>query len=275
MRNLLKLLYAYHFLLLFIALEIICAIFLFRYNNYHSASFASTSKALSGSLYKQVTDFEVYLSLRETNEALAKENARLRNYLKNNYNTFDTTRIHVRDSAFSQLYYYQEAKVVNNSVNKQYNYITLNKGSIHGIKPDMAVIGPNGIVGVVDGVSENFANVVSLLNIKFKVSAKLKKYNYLGSVIWEGKDYEYCTLNDIPQHVVLQKGDTIVTTGFSESFPEGEVIGTVEDFNMKDGNFYHIDVKISTVFKSLQYVSVIEDLKKSEEIQLEKQKEND
>lgn len=273
MRNLLKILYTYHFLLLFIALEVVCMIMLVQNNNYHSAQYASRAKAISGSIFTGVNNFKEYLSLREANKALAQENAMLRNYLKSNYGVFDTTRFFLNDSIYNQQYRFQEAKVVNNTVNKQYNYITLNKGSKNGIKPDMAVIGPQGIVGIINGVSENYANVMSLLNVDFKVSARLKKNNYLGSVEWEGKDFEYCTLKDIPQHVEINKGDTVVTTGYAGSFPEGIMIGTVSGFNMKDGNFYHIDVKISTVFKSLSYVSIVEDLMKVEKTELKNQTE--
>ncbi len=273
MRNLLKILYTYHFLLLFIALEVVSVIMLVQSNKYHSAAYASKAKAISGSIFATVNDFKEYLSLKEANKALAKENAMLRNYLKSNYKIFDTTNISVYDSIFKQHYRYQEAKVINNTVNKQFNYITLNKGSKNGIKPDMAVIGPEGIVGIVNGVSENFANVMPLLNVDFKVSARLKKNNYLGSIVWEGKDFEYCLLKDIPQHVEVNKGDTIVTTGYTGSFPEGIMIGTVIDSKLKDGNFLQIDVKISTVFKSLSYVSIVEDLMKDEEIELKNQTE--
>lgn len=273
MRNLLKILYTYHFLLLFLALEVISVIMLVQSNNYHSAAYASRAKKISGSIFTGVNNFKEYLSLKEANRDLARENAMLRNRLKSNFSTFDTTRKFIRDSVYLQQYNYQEAKIVSNTVNKQYNYITLNKGSKHGIRPDMAVIGPNGIVGKVNGVSDNFSNVMSLLNVDFKVSARLKKNNYLGSVEWEGKDFEYCTLKDIPQHVEIVKGDTVVTTGYAGSFPEGIMIGTVSGFDLKDGNFYHIDVKISTVFKSLSYVLVVDDLMKTEKEELKNQTE--
>jgi rod shape-determining protein MreC len=249
---------------MFIALEVISIIMLVQNNRYHSASYAGKAKAVSGSIYAGVNEFKQYLSLKEANKALAHENAMLRNYLQSNYGTFDTTRIVIKDSLFKQQYRYQDAKVVNNTVNKQYNYITLNKGRKNGIKPDMAVIGPGGIVGLVNGVSENFANVMPLLNVDFRVSARLKKNNYLGSVLWEGKNFEYCTLKDIPQHVQVNIGDTVVTTGYTGSFPEGIMIGTVANAKLKDGNFLNIEVKISTVFKTLSYVSVIEDLTKEE-----------
>lgn len=273
MRNLLKILYTYHFLLLFIALEVISIIMLVQNNKYHSAAYAGKAKAISGSFYAAVNDFKEYLSLKEANKALALENAQLRNRLSNNFYAVDSTQKFVNDSIYKQLYRYQEAKVVNNTVNKQFNYITLNKGSNSGIKPDMAVIGPQGIVGFVTGVSENFANVMPLLHVDFAVSARLKKNNYLGSVVWEGKNYEYCTLKFIPQNVEINIGDTVITTGFTGSFPEGIMIGTVSGFNAKDGNFYHIDVKISTVFKSLSYVSIVEDLMKDEVTNLKNQTE--
>jgi rod shape-determining protein MreC len=242
-------------------------------NKYHSAAYAGKAKAISGSIYATMNDFKEYLSLKEANRALALENAQLRNDLERNFLSFDTTRKLVIDSKYKQLYRYQQAKVVNNTVNKQYNYITLNKGSKNGMKPDMAVIGPEGIVGIVNGVSENFANVMPLLNVDFAVSSRLKKNSYLGSIVWEGKNFEYCTLKDIPQHVEINEGDTVITSGFTGSFPEGIMIGTVSGFHAKDGNFYHIDVKISTVFKSLSYVSVVEDLMKDEVTNLKTQTE--
>lgn len=269
MRNLLKLLYAYHFLLLFIALEIICIILLFTYNNYHSAKFANSAQVASASIYKQVNNLKVYFSLKETNEKLAAEVASLRNMLAVNYTRFDTTGKMIKDTLYRQDYRYQEAKVVNNTVTKQYNYITIDKGSRHGIKPEMAVIGPNGIVGLVIGVSENYSTVMPVLNVEFSVSGKIKKSNYFGPISWDGVSSEVCQLKEISHHVALQKGDTIVTSQNTISFPEGILIGTIKDFSMKDGNFYHIDVQLSTQFRALMYVWVIENLNKKEQVELE------
>jgi rod shape-determining protein MreC len=150
------------------------------------------------------------------------------------------------------------------------NYITLNKGSLHGIKPKMAVISPNGIVGVVKDVSQNYSTVISLLHKAAKVSAKLQKTDNFGSLSWDGTNPDYAYLKDIAIYVKLKQGDTIVTTSYSDIYPEGIMVGTVDRLEEKSNDAFHlIRVKLSTNFNSLTHVYVISDFTRAERDTLE------
>jgi rod shape-determining protein MreC len=167
-------------------------------------------------------------------------------------------------------YKFIPARVINNTVNKQYNYFTLNKGSRQGIMPDQGIIAENGVVGVINNVSDSYSTGISLLNKRLKISAKIKKNNYFGSISWEGPSYRYVQLNEIPPHVEVAYGDTIVTSGSSTYFPEGIMIGTVESCEIKGGDsFYTIRVKLAVDFKSITFVNVIQNYDKAEIMMLE------
>lgn len=269
MRALLRFLIKYHVFLLFIILEVIAFTLLFNRNYYQRSKFISYAEKVSGNYYSKVFKWREYFSLKEENERLASENVYLKNKLQAYQDSDESLYFGVTDTIYKQHYYYLDAKIINNSINKQHNFITLNKGSNLGIEPEMAVVSEKGIVGVVTTVSENFSTVISLLHTDLRVSAKLKKNNYFGSLSWDGSDYSKVILTEIPYHVDVSKGDTIISSGYSTIFPEGELIGFVDEFVVKDGNFYTITVKLSNDFKSLIFVKVISNLKKNEQLNLE------
>jgi len=275
MRNLLKLLYAYYFLILFIVLEGLSLFLIIQNNQFQRARFIQLAQSVSGNLYGKIDNFKAYISLKETNKVLANENVNLRNELASINTIVKEKKDTLFDTHYKQHYTYMSARVINNSVGKQYNYITLNKGAKDGVIQDMAVITPSGIVGVVEGVSENYSTVLSVLNRNFKVSAKIKKNNYFGTLSWNGLNSEICILSDIPYHVKIAKGDTIITSGFSNIFPEGIKIGVIDDFDLKEGNFYNIKIKLTNDFRSLNYVTLIDNLMKKEQIELEKKAAHD
>jgi rod shape-determining protein MreC len=191
--------------------------------------------------------------------------------LPETFHVTDTVRIVEADSLNFRQYAYYQAKVINNTVNKQYNFITLDKGRNEGIAADMAVIGPEGIVGIVYGVSDHFATVISAINRNFRVSAKFKKNNFYGSLTWDGLSYRHAVLNEVPLHVPVETGDSLVVSGYSDSFPEGVPVGVVEKIEQKDGSFYTIKVLLSTDFRKLYYVTVVDDLMKTERQSIEHQ----
>ena len=228
-------------------------------------------------MYQTYSNFTDYLSLRRSNSELAMENARLRSLVKESSNNFSEKRVEVKDTRYHQKYIYQSAKVVNNSTNRRNNYLTLNIGSKQGVAKDMAVVSTNGVVGLVKDVSDNFCSVMSLLHKDAKISSKLKRDGSFGPLFWEGDDYKYATLTDIPTHVKLVKGDTVITSPYSTIFPEGILVGTVDSYERKAGEyFYTIKVRLSTDFKKLNYVYVISNRMKDEQEQLElKSQKND
>ncbi len=178
--------------------------------------------------------------------------------------------IPVTDSSFFDIdYRYQSAQMINSSFNKTKNYITLDKGSSDGVMKEMAVCSKEGVVGIIQSTSGHYARVLPLINTNLRVSAKLKKNGYYGSLQWDGNDYRYSYLNDIPFHVEVTQGDSIVTSGFSSIFPEGELIGFVESVNKETANFLTIKVKLAVDFKKISDVYVVANLNKSEKLQLE------
>lgn len=264
MRTFLRFIIKYHFAIIFVILEIIAYLLVINNNNYQQASFVNLAQVVTGNITKKADEWALYLSLKEVNQQLSIENQRLRNQLENKIAIQKLLPPQYIDTSIHKTYNYLVAKVINNSINKQYNYITINKGLNHGIQPEMGVICDDGVVGIVQSVTNNYALVISLLNRNLKVSAKFNKHNYFGSFQWSGRYYLEGSLNDIPFHVNVNKGDTIVTSGFSTIFPEGIKLGYVTKFESGNGNFFDITLKLSTDFKSLSYVYVVSNLKKEE-----------
>lgn len=231
---------------------------------------------ITGRVSQRYNNVEYYFQLKKTNEALARENERLLNLLKENFDAPDSTSRVVIDSVrFDTLetfrkYRYRLARIVNNSLSLQNNYITIHRGENQGVKKDMGVISSDGFVGTVVNTSENFAVVMSLFNRQSNVSARLKKTGEIGKVQWDGENVDYITMVNVPKSVQVTKGDTVVTSGYSLTFPYGIPIGTVlsiiED---KTSNFYTLKIKPATNFFNVQYVNVIENLQKNEQKALE------
>jgi len=247
-----------------------------QYNYYQKSSFINTTNNISGGILSSFHSISEYFSLRETNQKLAEENARLLSEAAKFYLKTDTLTHFQKDTIYNRQFVFTTAKVLSNSTNRRNNYLTLNKGSKHGISIDMGVISSNGIVGIVKEVSSHFSSVISVLNKETKISAKIRKNGQIGTVIWEGGNYRYGHLIDIPTHIKPLIGDTIITSGFSNSFPEGILIGTISDFKIEKGdNFYTITIKFLNDFNSISYVNIIQNLMKPELDELTKNNKND
>jgi rod shape-determining protein MreC len=276
MRNLLLFLWRHLNLILFIIIEIFCIVLIVNNNSYQRSSAISSANKIAGTVYSAVNTLEGYFNLRQTNMLLAEENARLHSISPSAYAKYINRRVIIHDTVYKQQYEYVFANVVNNSVNRRNNYLTLDKGSLHGIKPEMAVITASGIVGITKDVSPHFSSVLSVLNKDARISAKIRKNSFFGSLFWEGIDYKYGTLTDIPTHAGIKIGDTIVTNAYSAIFPDNIMIGQIESFSVKPGdNFYSIKVRFSTDFKNLSQVYVIRNLFKGEQRNLEQRSQND
>ncbi len=271
MRSLLNFLLRIHFLLLFILIEIFSISLLVNRNSFHKARFVNFTRQVAGNVFVKSNNFKQYLSLSEENQRLADENNRLLNIIESTYKSDEIFFRSVNDTIFNQRYRYTSARIINNSINKKHNFITLNKGREQGIRPEMAVVSEGSVVGVVKGVSNNYSTVISLLNLDLKISSKIKKNGYFGSLMWEGQGYQTAILNEIPLNADIQVGDTIITSGFSSIYPEGVLIGFISNFTEKGGSFYEIKVKLSTDFKSLDNVNVIGNLLQTEKLNIEKQ----
>ena len=219
-----------------------------------------------------VNYFEEYVKLKETNKNVSQENALLRSLLPDAYYEEGVLKTTLSDTIKHQQYSYIVAKVVNNSMTRRNNYLTLDKGSLQGVKPEMGVVSSKGIVGIVKNVSSHYCTVMSVLHKDMRISAKFKNNNYFGSLAWEGTDPTSAVLKDIAKHVVFRTGDTIVTTSYSSVFPENILIGTVASAEINPGeNFYKIRIKLSTNFSNLTYVYIVDNVFKSEQRKLEEE----
>jgi rod shape-determining protein MreC len=276
MRNLILFIWKHSFVFSFLLLETICFYLVVQNNNFQKASFINSANGVVVGVLETEKNVEDYFYLKSYNEDLLKENAELRSRSTASFSMIVNDSYSVNDTTYNQKYTYTSCKVVNNSINRRNNYLTLNKGAKQGIKHDMAVITSTGVVGVVKDVSENFCTVMSLLHSKSTISSKIKKNGFFGPLTWEGENFSYATLNDIPSHVQLVKGDTIVTSAYSLAFPENIMIGTVESLERKPGAiFFTVKIKLSTDFKKLNYVYVVNNLQKLEQEELEKRSESD
>ncbi|MBL7971511.1 MAG: rod shape-determining protein MreC [Prolixibacteraceae bacterium] len=270
MRSLFRFLLRNYFVMMFLILEIISVILIVSYNNYQRVTFINSSNNLVGSIYNRFSTLDDYFSLGRTNARLAAENASLRKQLQLRIALQEKYPVNRPDTVDAPAYYFTSAKVISNSVNKQSNYISLNKGSRHGIKPDMGIIDADGVVGVITSVSPNYSTGLSLLNRRLSIPAKITKNNAFGALVWDGEHYNTADLKEIPFHIMVNVGDTVVTSGYSNIFPEGIMIGTIKNYDVESGtNFYNIKVELSTNFKTLKYVEVVKNTKRAELIKLE------
>jgi rod shape-determining protein MreC len=270
MKNLLNFLARYNNLIIFLILEGITVYLLATGNNYHNTRVVNGIRGLTRGIEERINYTRNYLQLREINANLAAQNGALRTSMVSLIKRENLLFFSVSDSIYRQQYRHTSAEVINNSINRQKNFFTLNKGERQGVKIDMAVTSGNGVVGVIIGCSENYSVGMLLLNLDFKLSARIKSNGYFGSLSWDGRDYRHAILSEIPQHVFVNVGDTIETTGYSAVFPEGEIVGTISDFEKMGGDFYKITILLATDFKKLHFVDIIGNLKKTEQLELEK-----
>ncbi len=252
------------------------------YNNYQQAKFLTSSNGITGYFYENFAGVFQVFDLKKANTELAEENAQLRTALQHYQlrSTNNSSQAYLsernplitmtRDSLNKIVYFFTTARVINNSVNQRHNFLTLNKGRIQGVKTNMGVVSTGRVVGMVTDVGDNYCTVISILNERWKLSAKIKRNEFFGSLSWNGRDYRKVQLNEIPYHVPVQNGDTIVTTGFTSSFPEGLEIGIVSEYSIGSGsNFYKIDIDLAVDFRSIVQVALVENRQLKEIKQLE------
>ncbi|MDE7496804.1 MAG: rod shape-determining protein MreC [Muribaculaceae bacterium] len=268
MRNLLNFLLKYStwFVLTFYVL--LSCILLFRGNSYQQSVFLTSANAVTGSVYGTASNVTGYFNLKQINEDLQERNAALENELLNLKNKLAEYQTLVTDTTIvdsSKRFDYITAAVVNNSVRHPRNYFTINKGSKDGIKPGMGVVDQNGIVGIVNVAGHNTARIISLLNETQHFSVKLKNTPYVGSLSWHGADPNIVYMEEVPRHVKYHVGDTVVTSGYSTTFPEGIPVGFVmAKVKGADDNFFTLKVRLASRFSTLSTVRIIKDVYKAE-----------
>nr|MBI1230240.1 rod shape-determining protein MreC [Cytophagales bacterium] len=264
MQRILLFVYSIRAFLLFVGLELVAAWMLLNYNSRQGAVFLNSSGQFTGSILNTKDSFLEYFYLGSTNEALSEKNARLLKRLENLSPLGDTTFFEL-DSGFAHTFDFWSAKVINNSLHLHQNYLTLNKGKKQGIKVGMGVFNEQGVIGRVTGVSTNFATVISLLHTDLLVSSKIKHSGVIASTRWDGVDSKRAKLLYVPRHVEVEVGDTVVTSGFNATFPEGIHIGVIDAVNEgEETNYLDIGLEFSTDFSKLSYVYLVENSMRAE-----------
>jgi rod shape-determining protein MreC len=242
-----------------------------HHQGYQGSHVLNSSNLAIANVYETAANTKEYFYLKKENDKLALENSVLRNFLKSNYSVLPLKEFKKNDTLYKQQYSYLSAKVVNSSVNKRRNFLTLNIGTAQGITQDMAVMSSDGIIGIVTNASENFSSVMSVLHKDIKVNCQLKKDGSYGPLIWDGSDYRYCLLTDIPTHAKMKAGDSVITSELSGIFPEGIMVGTIDSYERRHNeDFYTAKVRLSADLKKVNHVYVIKNKFKTERDSLEK-----
>lgn len=276
MRNIFLFIQRYFTFISFLMLQIVCIVLLSRSSKSHDTFFSTAANEVTGRINRQYSGVTQYFALRETNRLLAEENTQLRNLLKDNFIDTVAKQITMADSTMrdssgrTRKFSFLPAHVIGNTVTLQYNYLTIERGSLQGVKKGMAVTSPQGIVGVVVEVGPNISRIMSLLHRKSKVSAMLKKDGVAGSLEWDGVDPSYLILTDIPKSSAIKPGDTVLTSTYSANFPPKLPIGTVNKISSDaESNFYTLRIKTAVNFFSIQYVYLIDNVFYQEQMNLE------
>jgi len=225
-------------------------------HSFHTSKVVSSANFLSGGIFGIKSSITDYFDLRTQNELLTEENTRLRTILTNSDVKFSEGTL---DSTYlDSNYKFIPARVINNSYSKTKNNLTLNLGTADSIEVDMGVLSSQGVVGMVNSVSKNYASVQSVLNTNSQIVAKFKKSNQFGTLKWDAKEANVVQLIEIPRIATIEIGDTIITDGRSTIFPPDILIGTVKNFDRKDGaDYYHIDVQLFTDMTSIKHVYLV------------------
>lgn len=265
MQRLFLFFYQYRAFFTFLILELVCAWLLIGNNSYQGARFFNSSNGLVASMNTVSHGVREYFLLRQINSTLAQENA----YLRSKFEALNQTQYlsslpAITDSSVIGQFDFVSAKVVSNTVNRFTNFLTINKGRMDGVAPGMAVISSLGAIGKVRTVSSHYSVVTSILHVDVQVSALLKRTGHFGTIQWDGVDPDFVKLKYIPRHVQPVKGDSVVTSGYNAVFPEGIMIGLIDQVELTDELFYDLKVKLSQDFRKLAYVEVVKNSMRQE-----------
>ncbi|BAU55886.1 rod shape-determining protein MreC [Mucilaginibacter gotjawali] len=276
MRNLWIFISKYNAFFLFLIFEVTSLVIYVKNNSFQRAEFINSANKVTGGLYARADEFYSYLSLKEVNDSLARENAHLRNTLKSSFYADTVTKHKVTDTVYKQQYDYIVARVINNSVNHNNNYLTINKGSKQGIAKGMGVICNKGIVGKVVFVSDHFSLVQSLLHKDSQFSAMLADNKEIGHVEWsDDMDPHKGILKDVSNNARPRVGEWVVTSGYS-LFPEGVPIGKISSLRTKGGGYsLNMEITLSVDFSKLEYVNVVDNKFSKEQEALEARQKKD
>lgn len=275
MKDLIEFLRHYSKWLVFAVYIVVSCLLLSGSDPYRRHLWLTSASAVAGSVYDMGNSVTSYFDLRATNEDLNRRNAELESRVMSlkeqlqdlQLKTFTDTM----PSPDSVPHFdFIVANVINNSTHHPYNYLTINKGTADGVRPEQGVIDHSGVVGMVSVAGEHYSRVISLLNPNFRLSCKIKDSEHFGSLVWDGLDPTTALLEELPRHTVFKTGDTIVTSGYSAVFPAGLPVGViVDDADNHKENFFTLKIKLFADFSRLSNVQVVINNRRDEIMQVE------
>lgn len=275
MKDLIEFLRRYSKWLVFAVYIVVSCLLLSGSDPYRRHLWLTSASAVAGSVYDMGNSVTSYFDLRATNEDLNRRNAELEARVMSlkeqlqdlQLKTFTDTM----PSPDSVPHFdFIVANVINNSTHHPYNYLTINKGTADGVRPEQGVIDHSGVVGTVSVAGEHYSRVISLLNPNFRLSCKIKDSEHFGSLVWDGLDPTTALLEELPRHTVFKTGDTIVTSGYSAVFPAGLPVGViVDDADNHKENFFTLKIKLFADFSRLSNVQVVINNRRDEIMQVE------
>lgn len=264
--------FTYRAFILFVLLEIFCGWLIVKNNTYQGAYFYNSSTKYTADVLRKTQDVKDYFNLKTVNGELARENARLHQLYQQSLLSKATTQGDYKpDSVLARRFQFIAAKVIKNSTVLPRNYLTLDKGTLDGIRPDMGVISPQGVVGKVTACSDHYSVVTSILHLDYKLSSQIKQSGSIGMVEWDGKNSQITQMKFVPKYTEVKTGDTVVTSSYNSVFPQGILVGTVTDVKTAAAETtYDLQVQTATDFNRLSYVYIINNIFKEEQESLEK-----
>lgn len=267
MQNLLLLFARIGNLILFVVLQILCIYLIVNFNQSQRGIFINSSNLFTSAFQKRMNNFTEYLRLGDKNDQLAEENSKLLEELINIKSERNLPQDHV-DSI--QRFELIAAEVINNSIRQKNNKITLNKGRSHGLSAGLGIINNEGLIGITNDVSENYATAISLLNLQTSISVKLKRTLEIGELVWDGRSVKKMIMNAVPPHSQVLVGDSVITSGYSTIFPNGIYVGSVSKVaEDRRSGFLTLDVELNNDLSKLDFVYIIKNLKAEEQVNLE------
>lgn len=278
MRNFLFFLLRHATTIFFVVLEALCITLIINYNNYQKSAYMSSSAHLVGGIFSVQRGITEYFTLSRVNRDLMTENIELLNRiakLEAQLKSIPDTLV-PNDDSLRIKYVYRGAKVINSTTNRSRNYLTANAGKNVGIDADMAAVNRDGVVGIVSASSEHYSTILPIINTSFRLSVKMKNSHFRGQLVWNGVSPRRAMMIDVPEHAVINVGDSVVTSGASSYFPEGLMVGTVEEVSLdKNGGFYNLEILLAVDYSSLYDLEIIENRELQEQLELEQLNNND
>lgn len=271
MYRLLEFLRSIYVALLFILIEAVAIGYYARSSQFTQARILTQSNKLVGGLHGMFYGTKRFFTLPAENERLLQRLAALENELSLYREQALHASLDTVSFPLSGPYRYTTARVVANSINKQENFITVNKGHDYDVTPQTAVITPAGeMVGYIVSCSDRYSVAVSILNTSFRASGEIVGDGHFGAIHWDGFDYRHVRMSDLSKYARIERGDTIVSTSFSHYFPAGILIGTVDDFELNETRTaYDVRIRLAADMTALHDVVLVKNQDANEQIQLE------